>query len=253
MRFVPRTRKQNSGSDSNASTGASGVQSQLPLGSNAYRSPLFATVERSGSNRAAWVVVTCAVLLSASIVGFALAFRPTTEAVVRDDDARVAPSAVATSKPSRRVRSSPALPAAIAVPETSDLVFATSPNAVENSARPLRARRASVHSEARRGGRRERKAAPPAASDSQLPEFPARAAVIASMTRVTPAALACFGEQRGVAKVTLFVRGKSGRVIHARVSGLAGSAGTCLARVVRRATFPKFQKERMEISYPFQR
>ena len=37
------------------------------------------------------------------------------------------------------------------------------------------------------------------------------------------------------------------------VTGVAGAAGSCIARVMRRATFPKFQKDRLEISYPFRR
>jgi hypothetical protein len=232
---------------------------QLPLGSNAYRSPLIASPERtSGVRRGALTIIACATALSATILGLALAYRPETEPVARDTDSipaapRAAPPRApasplhGTSKPVERT-------AAIVSPATSDLVFAPAPKASE--ARPAstaRSRRASAAKPARRDRTRERKAASNSVADSQLPVEPSRAAVLAAMTRIKPAALACFGSERGVANVTFFVRGKTGRVMNAHVSGLAGAEGSCIARAVRRATFPKFQKERLQISFPFKR
>jgi hypothetical protein len=143
--------------------------------------------------------------------------------------------------------------AAIAAVPASDVGFVTSLRQTESSARVARSRRESAVAGKRRVRARENRSADRGASDARLPEVPPRAAVIAAMTRVTPAALACFGDVRGVAKARLFVRGSTGRVVHARVDGIPGRAGSCIARAVRRAAFPKFQKERLEISYPFRR
>ena len=71
------------------------------------------------------------------------------------------------------------------------------------------------------------------------------------MHRVSPAVKACFGGRRGKAEVLISVIGKSGRVTTAWVSGQRGKVGSCIARAVRRARFPKFQKRKLEIGYPF--
>jgi hypothetical protein len=86
-----------------------------------------------------------------------------------------------------------------------------------------------------------------------LPNKPTRAQVIAAMRRVTPAVNKCFGGTRGKAIVTFSVIGNTGRVVGARVTGKAGKVGSCIARSVRLARFPKFAKPRLEISYPFAR
>jgi hypothetical protein len=73
------------------------------------------------------------------------------------------------------------------------------------------------------------------------------------MRKITPAVNACFGSTHGTAKASFAVVGKTGRVIGARVTGKTGKVGSCIARSVRRARFPKFAKPRIEISYPFAR
>lgn len=113
-------------------------------------------------------------------------------------------------------------------------------------------RRARLRAE-RRAARRARAAAAERERARALPAQPSRAEVLAAMKRVTPAVNACFGDARGVAKVALSVRGKSGRVASARVTGQRGDVGSCIARAVRRAKFPKFAKPELDIAYPFKR
>jgi hypothetical protein len=73
------------------------------------------------------------------------------------------------------------------------------------------------------------------------------------MKKVTPAVHACFGSTRGKAMVKFSVVGETGRIVGASVTGKTGKVGSCIARSVRRARFPKFAKSRVEISYPFVR
>jgi hypothetical protein len=82
-------------------------------------------------------------------------------------------------------------------------------------------------------------------------EQPDRAQVIAAMSAVQPAATACFGAAHGTATANIRVLGSSGRVTTAQVTGQPGAIGSCIARAVRRARFPKFTTESLSISYPF--
>ena len=106
---------------------------------------------------------------------------------------------------------------------------------------------ASSTTRARRDGasrtRRRREAA--------LPAHLAREQVIASMNRVQPAVAACFGNTHGSAMANITVVGRTGRVTAAQVKGQTGSVGSCIARAVRRANFPRFADESLTVSYPF--
>jgi len=61
----------------------------------------------------------------------------------------------------------------------------------------------------------------------------------------------CAGGQSGVATINATVFAP-GRVGYAMVDGdFAGSpAGSCMARAVRRATFPAFRQAKLTVSYP---
>jgi len=98
-------------------------------------------------------------------------------------------------------------------------------------------------------GSRERRTKPVA--NVRLAEVPERGAVIAAMKRITPAVERCFGDSHGVAKVTFFVRGQTGKVTTARVTGMTGKPGSCIATVMRGVSLPPFQRAQLEISYPF--
>ena len=90
--------------------------------------------------------------------------------------------------------------------------------------------------------------------DSSLPETPGRDEVLAAMRAVTADVKACAEGQTladPVATVALTVIGATGRVQSVRVTGNPGAVGTCVARAVRAATFPKFSKVQTTINFPF--
>jgi hypothetical protein len=93
-----------------------------------------------------------------------------------------------------------------------------------------------------------------ASKDSSLPETPTRDQVKAAMKGVEGDVRAC-GEgetlEASTITVALTVSGSTGRVTGARVNGNPGAAGSCIARAVRGATFPKFQKSEFSINFPF--
>lgn len=88
------------------------------------------------------------------------------------------------------------------------------------------------------------------ARSSNLIERPDRAQVIAAMLAVQPAVRACVGTSRDTATANLKVLGRTGRVTSVQVTGMPGPVGTCLARAVRQAHFPKFSADSLTISYP---
>jgi hypothetical protein len=92
---------------------------------------------------------------------------------------------------------------------------------------------------------------PKAVATAKLAAVPERSAVIAAMKRITPAVERCFGAAHGVVKVSMFVRGQTGKVTMAHVTGLSGKPGSCIATVVRGVSLPPFQKAQLEIGYPF--
>lgn len=106
------------------------------------------------------------------------------------------------------------------------------------------------------GGRtpsREPATPAPAAADPSLPDRPDTSAVRAAITAVQPAVAACAQGQHGLATTAITVAGPTGRVQNAVVSGqFQGTPqGTCVARAVRGARFPRFRQAAFTISYPF--
>jgi hypothetical protein len=96
-------------------------------------------------------------------------------------------------------------------------------------------------------------AAAPAA-DSSLPETPSRDDVKSAMSAVASEVKACAEGQaltESTATVALTISGATGRVQSVRVTGNQGAVGTCIARAVRAASFPKFSKPSMTINFPF--
>jgi len=82
-----------------------------------------------------------------------------------------------------------------------------------------------------------------------LPATPSRDDVMSAMRAVSVAEC---GPEHGIANVRITVA-STGRVSGAVVSGpLAGTAaGSCVARAVRSATFPRFAQSSFVLSYPF--
>ena len=93
-----------------------------------------------------------------------------------------------------------------------------------------------------------------AAGDGSLPETPSRDDVQSAMKSVSADVKACAEGQTltdPTATVALTVIGATGRVQSVRVTGNQGAVGTCIARAVRGASFPKFSKVQLVINYPF--
>jgi hypothetical protein len=88
-----------------------------------------------------------------------------------------------------------------------------------------------------------------AAAPSNLPDLPSKDQVVAAMTAVKGAVSACGGT--GVATVNVSVAGATGRVTAAEVTGVTGPAGSCIAKAVRGASFPKFSQKVFKVKYPF--
>ena len=94
------------------------------------------------------------------------------------------------------------------------------------------------------------KSSEPAAS-ANLPDKPTREDVISAMKGVTDAVKACGKGQSGVAFANISVSGKTGRVGNVEVTGITGEAGSCIAKAVRKASFPKFKSETFQVKFPF--
>jgi len=93
-----------------------------------------------------------------------------------------------------------------------------------------------------------------AASSAALPDTPSREQVTSAMKGVAGAVKACAEGQTletPTATVAVTVAGATGNVSGVRVTGIQGIVGSCVARAVRGANFPKFAKEQLTINYPF--
>jgi predicted Zn finger-like uncharacterized protein len=99
------------------------------------------------------------------------------------------------------------------------------------------------------GSKPSKPAAAPVASN--LPDLPSRDDVVSAMTGVKNAVSACAQGQTGVAFVNVSVAGATGRVTSAEVTGITGPAGSCIAKAVRGASFPKFAQKVFKVKYPF--
>jgi len=103
------------------------------------------------------------------------------------------------------------------------------------------------------GGKAPAKAPPPPAAGGGGPATPSRADISAGMNGVAGAVRACGGGQSGTAMIRVTIS-NSGRVTNAAVTGppFAGTpAGSCMARAVRGASFPRFTNPSLTVSYPF--
>lgn len=92
-----------------------------------------------------------------------------------------------------------------------------------------------------------------APAGGNLPEAPPRDGVLRALRSVQGAVGNCGGGQHGVANTTITVSGTNGRVTNARVTGqFAGTpVGSCVARAVRGARFPRFSRPTFQVSFPY--
>ncbi len=90
-----------------------------------------------------------------------------------------------------------------------------------------------------------------AAALAALPQTPSREQVIAGFETVQAALAQCAAGKHGVAQIEATIA-SSGRISHALIGGdFQGSAeGSCMARVVRAASFPQFRQSMLKVSYP---
>ncbi|MDB4987827.1 MAG: glycine-rich protein [Myxococcaceae bacterium] len=104
------------------------------------------------------------------------------------------------------------------------------------------------------GGKPAKAAKPVAAAPSEnLPATPSREDVIGAMKGITADVAGCGKGESGVAMAKVGVAGATGKVSSVDVSGqFAGSpVGSCVAKEVRKAKFPKFSQSTFSFSYPF--
>lgn len=98
-------------------------------------------------------------------------------------------------------------------------------------------------------------AAKPAAGggsgSASLPDAPPREDVKRALDGVKSGVQGCAQGQGGVAIVEVTVAGSTGRVTNATVEGITGPAGSCIAREVRKASFPKFKNATFKVKYPY--
>ncbi len=90
-------------------------------------------------------------------------------------------------------------------------------------------------------------------STSNLPQTPSKSQVRSALSSVRGAVKQCGGGESGVVNTSITVAGSTGRVSNVSVSGkYAGtSVGSCVARAVKRAKFPKFKQSSLKIGFPF--
>ncbi len=91
-------------------------------------------------------------------------------------------------------------------------------------------------------------------SNANLPAQPSRSQVLAAMGRVKGSVSRCAqgGEKGRTVTAAITVRGSTGRVSAVNVSGSVSPATrSCVARAVRKASFPKFKRNTFKINFPF--
>lgn len=83
-----------------------------------------------------------------------------------------------------------------------------------------------------------------------LPEQPSRDQIIATFEGLRPALTECAVGQSGLLQVKATITG-AGRVGYALIGGdFQGPTGSCMARVVRKASFPQFSGDKLSLTYP---
>jgi hypothetical protein len=227
----------------------------LPLGSDAFMAPLAPPREPETVNRgrlAAYCIVGGA--LGLAFGGAALAFFSNTtmerplNVKVMDLPPAVAEVREEEAEPPEPAKAAPVVAEAKAAPApvAADTAAVATPEAPAPAAQQHAAAEAPAETprpastERRRSSRREERSI----------DKPSRAQVLAAMGRVQPAVKACFAGNRGTVVVDIRVEGRTGRVASAQASGQTGAVGSCVARAVRKAKFPRFTDDSLSIRYP---
>jgi hypothetical protein len=99
-------------------------------------------------------------------------------------------------------------------------------------------------------GSKPKAAAAPKVDDNLQPK-PTRDQVLEAMNGVKNEVQGCAQGATGVAFAEVTVSGATGRVTNAQISGQTGAVGSCIARVVRKAKFPKFKESTFQVKFPY--
>jgi hypothetical protein len=88
--------------------------------------------------------------------------------------------------------------------------------------------------------------------DNTLPRRPTREQVARTMARIRRHVQRCYdtGMVPGPVVLHLTVEGASGKVVESRVSGTSSTA-TCIQTLARDLRFPRFARDRITITYPY--
>lgn len=235
---------------------------ELPLGSDAFRSPLHTLPsdvparKRIVHPRTVYFVVASMSVALGVLAVFAMREPSPSLTEAREDlvAAPAAPSALA-------VRAAPAAPAKAKVAAPALQAGVINPvAAVTANPQPARAKQPAVAPPAQTSERARpaptprAKATPRKVSRAKpkpkLPEQPSRSAVLAAMRSVTTDARRCLSGG-AIAQAHITFKGETGRVLNATVKGVEPAAASCVARAVRAARLPPFSKPQLEITFPF--
>jgi hypothetical protein len=226
----------------------------LPLGSDAFMPPLAPTAQSAETDRPRWVAPVVAIAASAALGAvIALTF------LLRRDAPEIAPEPVAAMPTSQAAAASepprtgaalaPAAAPAVARPARVAVPAPTAAQAQASDPAPAVAE-PEADTERRTGKTRRDRSRRSSRAKQALPDKLSRPQVIAAMTRVKRQIQACFPSGRGSLTADVKVIGRTGRVSTAQINGQSGAIGSCAARAVRKAKFPKFSEESLTFTYP---
>jgi hypothetical protein len=242
----------------------SGYAGLSSLGSEAFSAPLPPAQSEpprvSPRMRIGLYVLGAAVGISAGAIGVAIVLTssPTPVREPREPAAAIqaqaevdrAPAIAATKPVETALAQAPKVEAPAAEPSTPAPSEAAPIAHVEDSA-PATASSTPAPTEAKSSRSRSDSASRARRHQDDMPAHLSREQVVAAMTRVQPAVGACFAGTHGSAMASITVLGRTGRVTTAQVSGPVGVIGSCIARAVRGASFPRFADESLTVRYPF--
>jgi hypothetical protein len=141
-------------------------------------------------------------------------------------------------------------PATAARPSPASAVQPQTPAAPARPQLTLRQRVAAWR--AREAAARAASAAKPLANATSLPAQPSRDEIKQGLEGARPALQACAGTAHGLSTAHVTLTG-TGRVASATIEGaFAGTPeGSCMARALRAAAFPRFSTPSLQVTYPF--
>mgnify|MGYP003429070154 CR=1 FL=1 len=88
--------------------------------------------------------------------------------------------------------------------------------------------------------------------DENLPDQPSREEVQQRLLAMRDKLVPCAGDQHGTSYANVTIHG-NGRVAHSTIEGAfaRSPAGSCMARALRTATFPRFSGPQLTVRYPY--